>query len=504
MYVLKKLFQLRDKTSSDTEKPFLDHLEDLRIVVTRVVLTLTIATVICFVYRDTLMSVLRRPVDTVWLNSQQALMPSEPEKISSEDWDAAKKLADTIGHRPAEVREAFFAAYNQPVRQRLAALVDDYRAAMLVPEERRDAYLTSLGEPAGRPGALAASEVALLKQLVSSDHQPDAKSSNTGDPREMSTLTPTEGFMLSMKLAFFAGIVISFPLLLYFILLFVLPGLKNEEKRVLWPALVVAFGLFIGGVLFAYFLILPQTLKFFFEFSKDMGISNDWRIGNYISFATQFTLLFGLAFELPVVVMAIVKLGLLRYETMRSTRAYALLAIFIAAAILTPTPDALTLILMAGPMYLLYEGCIWMAWGIDRKERRAEEHERRERMQRLLNASAAGTAAGDDDPDAPLGNPPLDDEYSNDSDPPESFLNPDDEHTDDRDPPESFHHPDEDLDNPMWQYHDDHPDAHGNYGIDTDDVEGSDELAEPGVADSPAPEDDAQANDDPPAHPTEK
>jgi hypothetical protein len=56
----------------------------------------------------------------------------------------------------------------------------------------------------------------------------------------------------------------------------------------------------------------------------------------------------------------------------------------------------------------------------------------------------------------------------------------------------------------MWQYHDDHPDAHGNYGIDTDDVEGSDELAEPGVADSPAPEDDAQANDDPPAHPTEK
>lgn len=485
MYLLKKLFQLRDKAgaSDDAEKPFLAHLEDLRIVVTRVVITLTVATVICFVYRDTLMMVLRRPVDRVWLQSQQDRMPDGEDKITSDDWGVAKKLADTVGHRPEETQRAFYAALDNPVQERLAHLVDDYRAAMLVPEERRGAFLDSVGK--APESKLSAKDLALLKELIDEGHRPDASANQTGDPREMSTLTPTEGFMLSMKLAFFAGVVISFPLLLYFILLFILPGLKKEEKRVLWPALFVAFGLFIGGVLFAYFLILPQTLKFFYEFSNEMGVSNDWRIGFYISFATQFTLLFGLAFELPVVVMAIVKLGLLRYETMRSTRAYAVLAIIIAAAIITPTPDAVTLLLMALPMYFLYEACIWMAWWLSRRERRAEDEEERQRMQRLLdgraNPAAAGSGDDDENPDEPGDDPP--------SGP-----------TDDRDPDDDAHgyavdHPE--YDESHWNDMDDPVvDEHGNFGISGDDHEGADELHEPGLATAPeadAPEDDKPA-----------
>jgi sec-independent protein translocase protein TatC len=483
MYLLKKLFQLRDKagaSTADEEKPFLDHLEDLRIVVTRVVITLTIATVICFVYRDTLMMVLRRPVDRVWLQTQQDRMPDGDDKIVSDDWDAAKKLADTMGHRPEETRRAFYAALNNPVQERLARLVDDYRAAMLVPEERRIAYIDAVGKP---PSQLTAADVALLKKLIEEGHRPDASANHTGDPREMSTLTPTEGFMLSMKLAFFAGVVISFPLLLYFILLFILPGLKKEEKRVLWPSLFVAFGLFIGGVLFAYFLILPQTLKFFYEFSSEMGISNDWRIGFYISFATQFTLLFGLAFELPVVVMAIVKLGLLRYETMRSTRAYAVLAITIAAAIITPTPDAVTLLLMAAPMYILYEACIWLAWGMARRERRAEDEEERQRMQRLLDARPI---PGDDEPgdDEPPGGPSPSDE---------------------RDPDDDAHgyavdHPE--YDEALWEeaLANDDPvlDEHGNFGIREHDDEGADEANEPGITTAPEAE---ASEDDKPAQP---
>jgi len=482
MYLLKKLFQLRDKagaSSADAEKPFLDHLEDLRIVVTRVVLTLLLATVVCFVYRDTLMMVLRRPVDRVWLEAQQDRMPDGENKISSDDWDAAKKLADTIGHRSEESRRAFFAALDNPVQERLAKLVDEYRAAMLVPEERRIAYVETAAKTSGE---LSAADVALLKELIEEGHRPDASANKSGDPREMSTLTPTEGFMLSMKLAFFAGVVISFPLLLYFILVFILPGLKNEEKRVLWPALIVAFGLFIGGVLFAYFLILPQTLKFFYEFSSEMGISNDWRIGFYISFATQFTLLFGLAFELPVVVMAIVKLGLLRYETMRTTRAYAMLAIAIAAAIITPTPDAVTLLLMALPMYLLYEACIWMAWWLSRRERRAEEEEERQRMQRLLDGRANLASSDDEDPNG-SGN---DQAPSNDRD-----LDDDDAHGYAVDHPE--------YDETLWNAADDLDaalvDAHGNYGLSEDDDEGADEANEPGIA--TAPEAEASADDQP-------
>lgn len=200
----------------------------------------------------------------------------------------------------------------------------------------------------------------------------------------MSALKPTEGFMLSMKVSFVAGIVVSFPLLLLFILQFILPGLHAHEKKVLWPAMGVGFGLFLAGAAFAYCWVLPRALLFFYEWSGGMGISNDWRIGEYISFATQFTLLFGLSFELPVVVMVFVKLGLLGYETMARTRSYAIVGIFVAAAVLTPTPDIFTLLLMALPMIFLYEICIWFAYFDRKKNRLLEEQEAREQEERRL------------------------------------------------------------------------------------------------------------------------
>jgi uncharacterized integral membrane protein len=177
-----------------------------------------------------------------------------------------------------------------------------------------------------------------------------------------------------------------------------MPGLHKHEKRVLWPSMLVGFGLFLCGVLFAYFIVLPRALEFFYEWSGNLGVSNDWRIGEYISFATQFTLLFGLSFELPVVVMVLVKLGLLSYETMSGSRAYAVLAIFVTAAVLTPTPDAFTLTLMALPMLVLYEICIWLAWFDRRKNRLAEEQEAREREEERL---ARGVETDDTPPDDP-------------------------------------------------------------------------------------------------------
>ena len=226
---------------------------------------------------------------------------------------------------------------------------------------------------------------------------PSPEIENRGNLKLMSALRPTETFMLSMKLSFFAGIVLAFPLLLMYILQFVLPGLHATEKKVMWPAMAVGFGLFLGGVLFAYYGVLPRALTFFYEWSGNLGVSNDWRIGEYISFATQFTLLFGLSFELPVVVMVFVKLGLLTYETMSKTRSYAIVAIFVAAAVLTPTPDIFTLMLMALPMIVLYEICIWLAWLDRRRNRVAEEEEARVREeQRLLHGDPEIVSAEDE------------------------------------------------------------------------------------------------------------
>ena len=217
----------------------------------------------------------------------------------------------------------------------------------------------------------------------------------------MSSLNPSEAFMLSMKLAFFAGIVVAFPLLLLFILQFIMPGLHQHEKKAIYPALGVGFGLFLCGVLFSYLWVLPSVLEFFYSYGESMGIANEWRIGYYLSFATQFTLIFGVCFELPVVVWVLVKIGLLNYEIMSRTRGYAIVAIVIIAAVITPTPDGFTLCLLAVPMIVLYEISIWIAWYDARIKKKAEAMEEKERLERILNSSPPSTKAAVEMPGRP-------------------------------------------------------------------------------------------------------
>jgi sec-independent protein translocase protein TatC len=375
MYLLKKVIQLREQTHPDHEKPFLEHLEDLRIMITRIVITLLISMVLCFAYNNKLMDFFRQPVDAVMLKQLQATLPNDaPRPITTEVWKEARLVEQSAMGLNPEQREVYFRLLNDENLKFHAQSVSLLRAALNLPEDRQADFLKSLKESP----ELVQQVASLIKT------KPTTETQSHGNLNMMSALKPTEGFMLSMKLSFVAGIVISFPLLLLFILQFILPGLHSQEKRVLWPALAVGFGLFLMGACFAYYLVLPRARLFFYEWSGNMGISNDWRIGEYISFATQFTLLFGLSFELPVVVMVFVKLGLLSYETMSKTRSYAILAIFVAAAILTPTPDIFTMLLMASPMIVLYEMCIWLAF-LDRKKNRVrEEQEARERMERIL------------------------------------------------------------------------------------------------------------------------
>ncbi len=375
MYLLKKVIQLRENSHPDHEKPFLEHLEDLRTMITRVVLTLVISMIACFAFNKNLMQFFRRPVDQVLvIQIQETLPENAPRPITVETWGKARKIEHAAMSLTPEQREIFYHSLADETLVFHAKSVSLYRATTLLPVEKRAPFISSLAESDQTKHQIEA----LLKT------KPNTDSDVNGNLKMMSALKPTEGFMLSMKLSFVAGIVVSFPLLLLFILQFVLPGLHSHEKRVLWPAMSIGFGLFLTGTAFAYYLVLPRALLFFAEWSGDMGISNDWRIGEYISFATQFTLLFGASFELPVVVMVFVKLGLLTYETMSKTRSYAIVAIFIAAAVLTPTPDMLTMTLMAAPMIILYEICIWLAYFDRKKNRLKQEQEARENRERLL------------------------------------------------------------------------------------------------------------------------
>lgn len=177
----------------------------------------------------------------------------------------------------------------------------------------------------------------------------------------LQSLGVADSMTISLQLSLYAGLVISFPVLLYFLAEFVMPALNARERRVVLMASGVGFGLFLAGVAFAFFGVLPATLDFFYRDAQSMNWRPTWTVGEYYSFVTQFTLGFGLAFELPVVVLALVKTGVLTHAQMRATRPYAIVVIFVLAAIITPTTDMFTMLLMGVPMVLLYEACIWIA-----------------------------------------------------------------------------------------------------------------------------------------------
>src|SRR6059036_3550745 len=254
---LRDIFKFRDLPESETSKPFLEHLEDLRWTIVKMAVTLGVAIIACFAFRSTLVRVMQAPLRDV------------------------------------------------------------------------------------------GSQIGTLKALGI-----------------------TDSIVISFHLAFYAGIVVSFPLLLYFIAEFVLPALTAVEKRFLFPAVVGSFGLFLLGVVVCYSWLLPKTILFFFRDTQSLGWAPTWTVQQYYSFVTKFVLGFGMAFELPVVVLALVYFGLVTYKFMARTRLYAVVLIFILAAIIAPTPDLLTLIAMALPMSLLYESCIWVAWLMERRKSR--------------------------------------------------------------------------------------------------------------------------------------
>jgi sec-independent protein translocase protein TatC len=371
MSLLQKLFKLREQAHPGHEKPFIAHLEDFRKLITRLIVTLILAMVVCFTFQGKLMNLLRQPVEAVWDIQRAAQLPQDegaaPRPVSTEVWEEAKAVELAAEGLDPERREILYRWLGDPELEFHARAAGLLNVLHGLPPETRDRYIGQLQVTDEMKRQLAA-------LLVS---QPNEVTDARRNFRMMSALKPTESFMLSMKLSFFAGIILSSPLLLLFILKFVLPVLDGKQKRMLWSALAIGLGLFLTGVSFAYFQVLPRALLFFYEWSARLGISNDWRIGEYIGFVIHSTLLFGLAFELPVVVMILVRLGMLDYATMAGTRAYAITAVFILAAILTP-PDVVTQVLLAVPMILLYEICIWLAYFDARRTRKLELKSARE------------------------------------------------------------------------------------------------------------------------------
>ena len=177
----------------------------------------------------------------------------------------------------------------------------------------------------------------------------------------------TQAFFTYMKIAFFSSLVLTSPFIFYQVWKFIAPALLPQEKKYVVPFVLSSTLLFLGGVLFGYFVVLPPAFEFFVSFNNEY-LRAMISFNDYLSLFIKFLLGFGLSFQLPVLVFFLAKLGIVNDKLLSRYRKYAILLMFIAAAILTPSPDALSQILMAIPLLFLYEVSIIVAKFAARKK----------------------------------------------------------------------------------------------------------------------------------------
>ena len=188
--------------------------------------------------------------------------------------------------------------------------------------------------------------------------------------------SPIEGIMVALKLSIYGGLVLTAPLVILFVGQFVLPALKVNEKRILYKAVGIGAGLFLVGVAFCYLLVSIFALGATVQFSKWLGFAADeWRADAYIGFMTKFMLGTGLAFEMPVVLLTLVRIGILEYSQLKRFRAYAVVGNLVISAFATPSGDPFTMLLVAVPLQCLYEISVFIAHRWERAEARAHEEE---------------------------------------------------------------------------------------------------------------------------------
>ncbi len=181
---------------------------------------------------------------------------------------------------------------------------------------------------------------------------------------------PGDSFMFAIHVAFFGGLILASPFILYFVGEFVMPALKIREKKYFLSAFFFGTVLFLGGVSFAYFGVMPAAVKFGYLYADWMGFPMPYlNAMDYSGFLIKFMLGMGAGFELPVVLLALVKIGVLDYKKLTAMRRYMVVGNLILGAILT-TPEVITQICMAIALQILFEIAVWIAWYWERQEKR--------------------------------------------------------------------------------------------------------------------------------------
>lgn len=308
-------------------KPFLDHLEDLRWMLIKVVVSVLMGMLISLVAGNHLVHFLEWPLR----NAEMSVSESrKPVPISL--------LGTNIARLPRDKAEGVFGT-------------NWLTGIELVPQQVGTNFVLTLKPaPPAEAGSYSLNTIKLK---------------NYG---------PIEAFLIALKLALYGGLVISAPFVIYFIGSFVLPALKMTEKKLLYQ--IVGFGtfLFFLGVAFCYLAIVQVALLATVQFSGWLGFGADeWRAEAYISFVCKFMLGMGIAFQIPVVLLTMVKIGLLDYQKLTKFRTYWVVINMVICAFVTPSGDPVTMLAMAIPLQILYELSVLIARYWARNEPKDED-----------------------------------------------------------------------------------------------------------------------------------
>lgn len=313
-------------------KSFIEHLEDLRWVLIKSAVTMFVAMLVCLVAANYVVEILKWPLERAKISypgTNQILTVSYgTNKLGTFPLNPQQQNALNLGSN------RFVAVEIEPVligtNQVLGWKVD------------------------------ASPETAIAAQKVKV---------------ELINLSPAGGFIVAIQVALYGGSVLAAPFILYFILAFVFPALRMREQKYVHRGLLFGATLFLAGVSFCYFLLMPLALAVSQSYSNWLGFGAfQWRAEDYISFVCKFMLGMGLGFEMPVVLLTLVKIGVLSYRTLRAMWRYMIVIVLVLGGVLT-TPEVVTQVMMAVPLYGLYEVSVWIAWYWDQPDRaKARRH----------------------------------------------------------------------------------------------------------------------------------
>ena len=213
--------------------------------------------------------------------------------------------------------------------------------------------------------AVAALAIATFASLFFTDQLINFLATPIGSLQNLQSIEVTENISVFMRVGLLSGVVIAMPVILYELMAFILPGLKPKEKR--WVYFTIVFGslLFLAGIAFAYFIMLPASLSFLIDF---LGVETKPRLSNYINFITNLLFWMGAAFQTPLIIFALAKFNLVSAKTLAKKWRYGLVVIAVLAAIITPTIDPINMALLMAPLLVLYWLSVLLAFLAQRKK----------------------------------------------------------------------------------------------------------------------------------------